>query len=85
MYLGAGSVPPSAGGSGGMTKTVCSLFCDSSSSNSLVSSDDSPSTCSEDHILSDADNYDFDKKHTLQMKINNYKLIAIYYALPVRQ
>lgn len=58
VYLGAGSGPSSAGGSGGITKTVCSLFWDSSSSKSLVSSDDSPSTCSEHHIqdLSKSDN-----------------------------
>lgn len=52
MYRVEGSGPSSAGGSGGMTKTVCSLFWDSSSSNSLVSSDDSPSACSEDHSQS---------------------------------
>lgn len=31
-----------------MTKTVCSLFWDSSSSSSLVSSGESPSTCGEE-------------------------------------
>lgn len=50
VYLMEGSDPSSTGGSGGITKTVCSLFCDSSSSSNLVSSDDSPSTCSEDQI-----------------------------------
>lgn len=47
VYLGGGSSPSSGGGSGGMTKTVCSLFWDSSISNSLVSSEESPSTCGE--------------------------------------
>lgn len=59
MYRRVGSGPLSAGGSGGMTKTVCSLFCDSSNSNSLVSSDESPSTCREDHIQSITDTENF--------------------------
>lgn len=48
VYLGKRPSPSSGGGSGGMTNTVCSLLWDSSSSNSLVSSEESPSTCGEE-------------------------------------
>lgn len=93
MYRGVGSGPSSAGGSGGMTKTVCSLFWDSSSSNSLVSSDDSPSTCSEDHIQSiiDMENsvLGFLKSKLCSQfplswqKVQNYKHFTIYYTFPI--